>query len=213
MKYLKITGYCAAGVAVGVAAIAMAPFTGGGSVLGAASLAGSLLGAEALAVGAAAVGGGAGASASVVDDSVTEANRLSDIMQGKNEERARTSAEMHALKRQVAALIEQIANREQFIVAAFGLGIACASTRRKLTDHLMEELDLLICGIGTRALLSAITQNKISEMRSKPPSIKSAAALIKKHAFTSTYHKVIFNTIIKTVDDFSEVDLQVAQGF
>uniref|UniRef100_UPI00294AC698 hypothetical protein n=1 Tax=Cronobacter sakazakii TaxID=28141 RepID=UPI00294AC698 len=159
------------------------------------------------------VGGAAGAAASVADDSATEARRQSDINQGRNEERARHTAEMHALKRQITALLDQIANRDQFIVAAFGLGIACASTSRKLTDNLMEELDWLICGIGTRAQLPAITPNKISEMRSNPPSTNSAKALIKKHAFTSSEHEEIFNIIINTVAEFTEGSLQTAHGF
>lgn len=213
MKLVKIVGYCASGVAVGVAAVALAPFTGGGSVLGAASLAGSLLGAEALAVGAAVVGGAAGAAAGVAGDAATEASRQSDINQGRNEERARHTAEMYALKHQVTAMVDQIANRDQFIVAAFGLGIACASISRKLTDNLMEELDWLICGIGTRAQLPAITQNKISEMRSNPPSTNSAKALIKKHAFTSNEHEEIFNIIINTVAEFTEGNLETAHGF
>ena len=46
MGLFKVLG----GVAIGVGAIAAAPFTGGGSILGAATLVGSLTGAGALAV-------------------------------------------------------------------------------------------------------------------------------------------------------------------
>ena len=49
------------GAVIGVGAIAAAPFTGGGSLLGAASLASSLAGAGALAAGAGAAGATAGA--------------------------------------------------------------------------------------------------------------------------------------------------------
>ena len=57
MSFWKI----AAGAAVGVGAIAAAPFTGGGSILGAVTLAGSLAGGGTIA--AATVAGVAGASA------------------------------------------------------------------------------------------------------------------------------------------------------
>lgn len=54
--------------ALGVGAVAAAPFTGGGSVLGAATLAGSLAGAGAAAAGAGAVGAAAGAALSSNED-------------------------------------------------------------------------------------------------------------------------------------------------
>lgn len=213
MNYLKITGYCVAGVTVGVAAVALAPFTGGGSVLGAATLASSLLGAEAIAVGAAVVGGAAGAAVSLADDAATEQRSKNDVQQGRNEERARNSAKMEAFQRKIDELIAQIANREQFIVVAFGLGIACASSKNKLTNIVMDELDWLICGIGTRTKLSSITQNKISEMRSNPPSINSAWALIRKHGFTSSEYNEIFSIIINFVEDFCEENSRNASGF
>ena len=60
MSFWKIL----AGAAIGVGAVAAAPFTGGGSVLGAATLVASLSGAgtAAAAVGAGVVGGAVGAS-------------------------------------------------------------------------------------------------------------------------------------------------------
>ena len=57
----KILGYTVGGAVLGVGAVAAAPFTGGGSILGAISLATSLAGAGAIAVGSAVVAGGAGA--------------------------------------------------------------------------------------------------------------------------------------------------------
>lgn len=50
-------GKVIAGIAIGVGAVAAAPFTGGGSLLAGAGLVGSLAGAGALAVGAGLVGG------------------------------------------------------------------------------------------------------------------------------------------------------------
>lgn len=53
----KTLAYAAGGLVVGVGAVAAAPFTGGGSILAATTLAGSLAGAGTI---AAAVGAGAG---------------------------------------------------------------------------------------------------------------------------------------------------------
>ena len=63
-------GKVLAGALIGVGAVAAAPFTGGGSLLGAATLAGSLTGAGAVAAGAGAVGAAVGAA--VADSDETE---------------------------------------------------------------------------------------------------------------------------------------------
>lgn len=60
------------GVGLGVGAVAAAPFTGGGSIFGAASLAGSLAGAGMAATAAGAAGGAVGAIASAVESDEEE---------------------------------------------------------------------------------------------------------------------------------------------
>lgn len=63
MGIFKVLGYAA----LGVGAVAAAPFTGGGSILGAASLAGSLAGAGAIATAAGAAGAVIGAASSDIE--------------------------------------------------------------------------------------------------------------------------------------------------
>lgn len=86
----KILAYTVGGVALGVGAVAAAPFTGGGSLFGAATLAGSLMGAGtiAAAAGTAAVAGGAGAY----------------VARKENEEDEKSNQELEEVKKE---LVEQ----------------------------------------------------------------------------------------------------------
>ncbi len=74
MGLFKILGFAA----LGVGAVAAAPFTGGGSILGAASLAGSLAGAGITATAAGAAGAAVGAVSTALDsdETIQEANRV-----------------------------------------------------------------------------------------------------------------------------------------
>ena len=73
MGLFKILGFAA----LGVGAVAAAPFTGGGSLLGAASLAGSLAGAGTIATTAGVAGAVVGAVSTALDsdETIQEANR------------------------------------------------------------------------------------------------------------------------------------------
>lgn len=73
MGLFKILGFAA----LGVGAVAAAPFTGGGSLLGAASLAGSLAGAGTIATTAGVAGAAVGAVSTALDsdETIQEANR------------------------------------------------------------------------------------------------------------------------------------------
>ena len=86
------------GAVIGVGAIAAAPFTGGGSILGAATLAGSLAGAGAAAAGA----GVAGAAAGAALDSRSKDKHKKDLeqarQQGKQESDAANAIALEKLR-------------------------------------------------------------------------------------------------------------------
>ena len=89
-------GKILAGAAVGVGAVAAAPFTGGGSLLGAATLASSLAGAGtvAAAAGVGVAGAAAGAAWAVSD----EDNESRARNEGRNEGKAEMAAKFEALQ-------------------------------------------------------------------------------------------------------------------
>lgn len=191
MSYWKIL----AGAVVGVGAVAAAPFTGGGSVLGAATLLGSLTGAGALAAGAGVAGAAAGAALAKNDEKKYDNAKKEGYYNAKAEH----ALEMERLQSELAEMMADIAKREQFILTAFALGICCAYADGNVCQNELDELDLLVSGIGTSDLLSETTKNQIKDMRVSPPNLTTVWAMIKKFGFDTEHHIKIFNTVVELV--------------
>lgn len=190
-------GKILAGALIGVGAIAAAPFTGGGSLLGAASLAASLGGAGtvAAAVGAGAVGAGVGAA--VATDDKDEHKRSEK--RGEQKAEAKFALRQEKLEREIKAMMQDVVKREQFIVAGFAVGICCANCDGVISPEEIEELDYLVAGIGKSDMLSSSTKNQIKEMRQTPPNINTVWALIKQHGLTEQKYIALFSEIINIV--------------
>lgn len=156
------------GVAVGVGAVAAAPFTGGGSILGAVTALGSLAGAGTIAgaVGAGVVGAAAGAVLSEEEEAkeaaqereVAEANRKADKFQ--------TMASEHE-------------KHTNLILALSALGIAMANADGHISKEEREELDEFVGGLSSMDYPDHITK-QIDAFVSNPPSLNTALSYLKK---------------------------------
>jgi uncharacterized membrane protein YebE (DUF533 family) len=184
-----------AGAAIGVGAIAAAPFTGGGSVLGAASLLGSLSGAGALAAGAGVAGAAAGAALAKKDKQKYDYARK----EGYEEAKAEFALQMVELEAKLTEMMTDIANREQFIVTAFALGICCAYADGKICNTELDELDSLVAGIGSSQMLSETTKKQIIEMHMTPPNLSTVWGMIQRHNFVTEQHLTMFSTVVEIV--------------
>jgi hypothetical protein len=190
-------GKILAGALIGVGAVAAAPFTGGGSLLGAASLAASLSGAGAVgaAVGAGAVGAAVGAAAGDVEK---EDHKRSE-KRGEQKATAKYKLKLEKLENEMKAMLADVSTREQFIVTAFAVGISCANCDGEVSPEELEELSYFAAGVGKTDMLSKTTKDQISSMVQTPPNLNSVWALINKHGFTTQKHKDIFSEIIHVV--------------
>jgi len=152
--------------ALGVAAVAAAPFTGGGSIAGAATLAGSLAGAEALAVGAAVAGGAAGAV----------------LSRREEEEKERKEKEI-AKANQKAKNFEEIAkehqNHTEYILALSALGISIANADGEISEEEMDELNEFVGGLAAKKYPSHIIE-AIDKMKNNPPTFNDAIKYLEK---------------------------------
>ena len=184
-----------AGAAIGVGAIAAAPFTGGGSVLGAATLLGSLSGAGALAAGAGVAGAAAGAALAKKEEKKYDNARK----EGYQQAAAEHALKMGELQLKLAEMMADIAKREQFIVTAFALGICCAYADGSVCNTELDELDYLVAGIGSSEILSETTKKRIIDMQMSPPNLNTVWAMIKKYGFDTERHLNIFSTIVELV--------------
>jgi len=198
-----------AGAAIGVGAIAAAPFTGGGSVLGAATLLGSLSGAGALAAGAGVAGAAAGAALAKKDEKKYDNARK----EGYQEAAAEYSLQMVEFQVKLTEMMTDIANREQFIVTAFALGICCAYADGRICNTELDELDYLVSGIGTSEMLSSSTKKQIMTMKMYPPKLVDVWALMRKHNFDTKQHIEMFSTIVELVVHADEMETPEEREF
>ncbi|PPA31416.1 hypothetical protein C3737_04390 [Aeromonas jandaei] len=194
MSFWKILG----GAALGVGAIAAAPFTGGGSLLGAATLASSLAGAGtiAAAVGAGAVGAAAGAYFDDDDDIREEGRR-----RGEQEANARHTKDKENLQHQIAELMSSVEKRENLLLTMFAVGICAANADHEICDAERSELMGLVAGIGEDKTISKVLKNKIDKYYNTPPNLPTVWKLIEKHGFNDPEHIKIFSQIVHMVVD------------
>jgi hypothetical protein len=176
---MNMWGKILAGVAVGVGAVAAAPFTGGGSLLGGASLIASLSGAGtiAAAVGAGTLGGVVGAAVAESDEN--EKKQFKE--QGRAEGKAENSVRIEKLTNQLLQALEKLkAHDEHFkaIIAMEAVGVSCAACDGDFSDHEREEIGEFVRGMIDQKIPSDVKE-KIQSIYDNPPTVEEAFLLAK----------------------------------
>ncbi len=196
MSFWKMLG----GAALGVGAIAAAPFTGGGSLLGAATLVGSLTGAGtiAAAVGAGAVGAAAGAYLDD-DDDIREEGRREGYREGK----AESAISVDRMKAQLAQAKEPYAA----IRAMYAVAIATAFCDGHFCEHERVEIEEFITGMS-HSILPKEVLTQIEDFYDNPPNLPTAFEI----ACTSSLPLEMFDDIVNMIiaADEHEHDNEVA---
>lgn len=167
------------GVAVGIGAVAAAPFTGGGSLLGGASLIASLSGAGtiAAAVGAGAVGGVVGAA--VADSDEKEKSEIKK--QGIAEGRAENSLEIEKLSSKLTQALEKLKSHDEHfkaIIAMEAVGVSCAACDGDFSDIEKEEIGEFVKGMISQNIPKDVKE-KIQSIYDNPPTVEEAFLLAK----------------------------------
>lgn len=194
-----------AGAAVGVGAVAAAPFTGGASVAGAVRVLTTMSAAKAVAVGV-----GAGVDM-VKKNAEKKYNRARE--EGYQQAKTQYKLQIDKLQEQLTVMMADISKREQFIVTAFALGICCAYADGHVCNTEMDELDYLVAGIGRSDMLSETTKKQIIDMQMSPPNLSTVWAMIKKHRFDTEHHLQIFSTVVEMVVHADEMETPEERAF
>ena len=142
MSVFRVLKYFVGGSVVGIAAIAAAPFTGGGSILGATTLVTSLTGAMTAAAATGAALGGAGAIYAAKKDEDDEE---------KDMKIAKQNQEIQKLTGSLKEAVNNFAGDKaffNFIIGATALGVSIANIDGKVSEDEKEELDEFIGGIA-----------------------------------------------------------------
>lgn len=158
--------------ALGVGAVAAAPFTGGGSVLGAATLAASLTGAGtvAAAAGAGAVGAAAGAYMSRKEE------------EKENEEIARLRKKTDKLEEEIKNAINRLKGDKEYfnyIISLTAIGLAMANADGKISPEEDIEIKEFIGGIASGQYPDHV-KDAINNLYQKIPSFNTAISYLEK---------------------------------
>jgi uncharacterized membrane protein YebE (DUF533 family) len=198
MSFWKILGYSVGGAVVGVGAIAAAPFTGGGSVLGAVTLLSSLTGAGtvAAAVGAGAVGAAAGAALADSEESV----RKDGYAEGQKDAKAEYSKYTGELEVKLGKAFNMLKENEDYfnaIYAMVAVGVACASCEGKISSVERDEIEQFINGLSSTKLPDHVKE-KIQSLYEKPLNIREAFEIAKNSNLEWSLFDDIINLVIHT---------------
>jgi len=163
-------GKILAGAAVGVGAVAAAPFTGGGSLLGGASVIASLTGAGtvAAAVGAGTVGGVVGAA--MADSEENEKKQLKE--KGRAEGRTESAIQIEKLANKLSQALEKLKSHDEHfkaIIAMEAVGVACAACDGDFSDNEREEIGEFVKGMMAQSIPSDVKE-RIQSIYDNPSS-------------------------------------------
>lgn len=178
MGFGKILGLAA----LGVGAIAAAPFTGGGSILGAASIGASLAGAGTIA--AAAGAGVAGAAAGVaLSRKEEEENAAKDKkIAAKDEKIAELNKKAEKFEEAFKQAIEQFKGDKEYfnyIIASTAMGMSIANADGEIAEEELVEINEFIGGMASSNYPEHVKQ-AIIKLRDNPPSFNQAMKYLEK---------------------------------
>ncbi|EHR1002104.1 TerB family tellurite resistance protein [Vibrio parahaemolyticus] len=208
MSFWKVLG----GVAVGVGAVAAAPFTGGGSIFGAVTLAGSLAGAGTVtaAIGAGAVGAAVGAAMDSDDDIKKKAYR-----DGKADGIAENAAKLQQLEnklKQAVAKLKDSADYYDTIYAMEAVALAVAHCDGSFCDDERKQIDEFIAGVASSSLPNEIKQ-KLTDMYESPLNIREAFELVKRADLDLELVDEIIDVVIHADDHVHENESAFIQAW
>ena len=154
--------------ALGIGAVAAAPFTGGGSILGAASIGASLAGAGTIAAAGAA--GAAGAAAGAV---------LSRKEEEEEERKQREISELNLKAQKAEKIAKDQEKYTNLILALTALGVSMANADGEISEEEMLELNEFVGGIASAGYPDNIIQ-EINNLVENPPTFNEAMRYLKK---------------------------------
>jgi len=181
------------GAAIGVGAIAAAPFTGGGSVLVGASAIASLAGAGTIAAAA-----GAGIAGAVVGSVISDSDKDSGERIGKEKATAKYGKKEEELIAEFKRAVEQLKDDKEYfdlIIALFAIGMATASADGNISKIEIDDLDAFVTGVGSSNLPDKV-KIQIDKLRKNPPNFKTAMTFVNKLNNFKARKKLFENVII-----------------
>ena len=127
---------------------------------------------------------------------------------GRQEAEAKYTQEKEKLEQELQQMLAEVANREQFIITCFALGVSCANADGHVSEEEVEELKYFALGVSKTDLLTSTNKSLMDEMIANPPSLVTVLKMIEDHGFNSSKYTELFSQIIHVViaaDDRTDV--------
>ena len=191
INYWKVLG----GAAIGVGAVAAAPFTGGGSLLGGATLLGSLAGAGTV---AAAVGAGvAGAVVAANLDGDEEVHKAG-VDAGRKQAKAEHLAEITKLNQNLEKAMQSLklaGKHFNAIIALNAVAVATANSKGGISEEDREGIEQFITGVAAGAIPDNV-KAKIESLYQQPPTVKEAFIIANESGMDMSIFDEIINMVV-----------------
>ena len=205
-------GKILAGVAVGVGAVAAAPFTGGGSLLGGASVLASLAGAGTIAAATGAGLTGAIVGAAMADSDEKDKENIKN--EGKAEGKAESLLEMGKLEEKLIEALTNLKSHDKHfkaIIALEAVGVACAACDGDFSDNEKEEIGEFVKGMLAQSIPEDVKE-KIQSIYDNPPTVKEAYLLAEASGVSLDVYEDLIKFVMQ-IDGIKEEERVFVQAW
>jgi hypothetical protein len=205
-------GKILAGVAVGVGAVAAAPFTGGGSLVGGATLLSSLAGAGTIAAATGAGLTGAAVGAAMADSEEKEKENIKDT--GRAEGKAEALVEMSKLEEKLISALGVLKSYDEHfkaIIALEAVGASCAACDGDFSDNEKEEIGEFVKGMLSQSIPEDV-KNKIQSIYDNPPTVNEAFILAQNSGIALDVYEDLMQFVME-IDGIKEEERVFVQAW
>lgn len=165
------------GAVIGVGAVAAAPFTGGGSILGTAALTSSLAGAGTIAAAT-----GLGVAGAAIGGAMSDNDREEGKEEGRIEGKAEVQVQIAKLEKKLQSSLKALkSNDEHFqaIIALEAVGVACAACDGDFSANEKEEIGEFVNGMMEQSIPVKVKE-KIQRVYDNPPTVEEAFTMVQE---------------------------------
>jgi hypothetical protein len=200
------------GVAVGVGAIAAAPFTGGGSLVGGATLLSSLAGAGTIAAATGAGLTGAAVGAAMADSEEKEKENIKN--EGRAEGKAETMVKVVKLEENLSSALGKLKTHDahfKAIIALEAVGVSCAACDGDFSENEKEEIGGFVKGMLASSIPEDVKE-KVQSIYDNPPTVEEAYILAKESGIALDIYEDIIQFVME-IDGIKEEEKVFVQAW
>ena len=135
------------------------------------------------------------------------------MAEGRQVAKAEYAEKIKKFQSQLADITHDISKRDDFILAAYALGICCLNANGQQPMKKIALLDDVVSGLVPREKLPQAVQQKIAEMIKSPPNLPTVWSLINEYNLNDAKSLERFDLIIGMMASQDELRTQSESEF